>query len=384
MLLISHSYPPVLGGSEIEAQRVSAGLAARGHRVTVLCSGGGPMPSTARWTDPNGVPVRIFGHGTSPRWRDRIFALGVAWTLLRERRNYQLVYFLMQGLHLAVGLPVARLLFKPIVMKVSGSNIINTLRRSRLGRIELRWLQRWAHRIMILNPGMAQEAANAGFPADRLLWMPNPVDVRDFAPCEQEQRVRLRSGVGLSAEAQVIVFVGRLAPEKELPSLIDAFAELSRQHPGAVLVLVGDGPDRAGLAQRVAALNLSGRVRFPGQVNLTEVRQWLQLADVFALVSSQEGFPCSLVEAMATGLPSVVSNISGNTQLIDSGVQGFIAEQGQPQAIAQALGALLQDPQRRKRMGAAARERVEREFSLDRVLDRYEALFAEALQAGPR
>ena len=132
------------------------------------------MPDVSRWTDPAGVPVRIFGRHRLAR--DHAFALGVARTLLWERRRYQIVYFLMQGLHLAVGLPVARLLGKPVVMKVSGSGIITVMRGSWLGRLELWFLRRWARRVMILNPGMAEEAAAAGLDPDRLLWMPNPVD----------------------------------------------------------------------------------------------------------------------------------------------------------------------------------------------------------------
>src|ERR1035441_9269143 len=93
LILVSHSYPPVLGGSEIEAQRVCAALIRRGHRVTVLCAGGAPMPDVATWLDPAGVPVRIFARRTRGRLQHYAFALAVAWTLLKERRNYQLVYF---------------------------------------------------------------------------------------------------------------------------------------------------------------------------------------------------------------------------------------------------------------------------------------------------
>ena len=151
VIVVAHSYPPVMGGSEIEAQRVCAALIRRGHRVTVLCAGGPPMPDTAEWVDPAGVPVRIFARRSSGRLRDYAFAFSVAWTLFRERRDYQLVYFLMQGVHLATGLPVARWLGKPIVMKMSGSGIVTIMRGSWIGRLELRWLSKWAFRVMILN-----------------------------------------------------------------------------------------------------------------------------------------------------------------------------------------------------------------------------------------
>src|SRR5438552_19138262 len=89
-LLISYSYPPVLGGSEIEAQRVSTALQQRGHQVQVLCAGGGPMPPLTNWVDPCGIRVRLLAGRWPDRWRPYIFALGVAWTLFKERRHYEL------------------------------------------------------------------------------------------------------------------------------------------------------------------------------------------------------------------------------------------------------------------------------------------------------
>lgn len=384
LLLVSHSYPPVLGGSEIEAQRICAALLRRGHDVTVLCAGGHPMPDVSRWIDPAGVPVRIFGRGWPRGLRDHAFAVGVAWTMFRRRRRYQMVYFLMQGLHLAVGLPVARCLGKPAVMKVSGSSIITLMRKSWIGRLELRWLRKWAHRVMILNPGMAEEAAAAGFEPRNLLWMPNPVDTLEFSPCPPATRAQLRARLLIPDRAAVVVSVGRLAPEKELASLIGAFAAFVCRTPGAILVLIGDGPLRKDLEARADSLGVLPSVRFAGRRSSTEVSQWLQAADVFALVSSNEGFPCSLAEAMSAGLPSVVSDIPANTQLIEHGVHGLLARMGDEASIAGALAELVGDPELRSRLGAAARRRVVENYSVDMVVQRYEALFAEALAAPPR
>jgi glycosyltransferase involved in cell wall biosynthesis len=380
LILVSHSYPPVLGGSEIEAQRVCAALMRRGHRVTVLCAGGAPMPDVARWTDPSGVPVRIFARRASGRLKDYAFALGVAWTLFRERRNYQLVYFLMQGVHLAVGLPVARWLGKPIVMKISGSSIATMMSASWLGRLELRWLNKWARRVMILNPGIEAEAVAAGLDPQRLLWMPNPIDTDEFAPCSQSVRAELRERFHIPARAAVAIYVGRLAPEKELASLIGAFAAVLKLVPGALLILIGDGPCRRELEAQAAQLGLADRVRFAGQQPVSAICHWLQACDLFALVSSNEGFPCSLSEAMAAGLPSVVTNIHGNTQLIDNGVHGLVIPVGDDVRIAEAVGVLLADAESRERMGAAARRRVIENYSTDKLMDRYEALFEEALR----
>src|SRR5450432_86534 len=381
ILLVIRSYPPVLGGSEIEAQRVCATLLGRGYRVTVLCAGGPPMPEVSHWIDPAGVPVRIFGSRWPARFRDYVFAVGVAWTLLKERRRYQLVYFLMQGLHLAAGLLIARLLAKPTVMKISGSGIIPLMQKTQLGRLELHWLQKWARRVMILNQGMVEEALAAGFHPEQLLWMPNPVDTRDFAPCGREQRKELRVRLSAPSQACIVIFIGRLAPEKELPSLIGGFAVAIRHAPQqSLLVVVGDGPARQDSENQVNRLNLAAHVRFTGRQTVREVREWLQVSDVFALVSSNEGFPCSLVEAMSVGLPSVVSNIRGSTQLIDHGIHGLRVEVGEEAAIGEALSRLLADEAARSRMGIAARQRVVDHYSLDKVADRYEALFSEALR----
>ena len=379
LLLICFSYPPVLGGSEMEAQRVSAALRRRGHRVTVLCAGGDPMPPVSRWVDPFGTPVRIFGGSWPRRWRDHAFALGVVWTLLTTRRRYQLVYFLMQGLHLAAGLPVARFLSKPVIMKVSGSSIITLMGQSWLGRLELRWLRQWARRVMILNEGMAAEAHAAGFPPRQLLWMPNPVDVEQFAPADIATRLQIRRQMEIPENDPVVLYVGRLAPEKELGSLLDAFALIVPQIPSARLVVVGDGPDRAALEAQTRRLGLTQNVRFAGRSSAEGVQSWLKASDVFTLVSSNEGFSCSLLEAMSSGLPSIVSHIPANTQLIEDGAQGLVAPLRDQRGIARALLRLLGDAPLRSRMGAAARQRVIANYSVEKIVARYESLFSETL-----
>jgi glycosyltransferase involved in cell wall biosynthesis len=306
-----------------------------------------------------------------------VFALGVVWTLWKERRNYQLVYFLMQGLHLAAGLPMARWLHKPIVMKISGSSVISLMRRSMLGRLELQWLQKWASRVMILNSGMAEEAYAAGFRPEQLLWMPNPVDTTEFTPCARGERRGLRTRLGVSELAPLVLYVGRLAPEKELPSLLDAFARLLPRLSRALLVLVGEGPEREKLVNHARRLGIAAQVRFAGHQTIGEVRQWLQAADVFVLVSSNEGFACALVEAMAVGLPAVVSDIPANRQLIEEGTQGLCVAVGDEAAIAAALAQLLSDPVLSARMGEAGRRCVLEQYSLEQVMDRYEAMFQE-------
>jgi glycosyltransferase involved in cell wall biosynthesis len=379
VLLIAHSYPPVLGGSEVEAQQVSAELRKRGHRVHVLCAGEDPMPRVAEWVDPYGTPVRIFGSSAPLRWKGRVFAAGVAWWLIKKRRDFSIAYFLMQGLQVLIGVPVARLLGMGVVMKFSGGGEILRLRESRLGRLELLVLRSLAHRIMVLNDGMMEEAAGSGFDMRRMLWMPNPVDTDDFCPCGEDRRRELRRAMSLPPAARVVVFTGRLAPQKALPYLLGAFALVTRLHPEAILALVGDGPSRAELEGRVGELGLERNVRFVGMIDRTGVREWLQASDVFALISPLEGFSCALLEAMSAGLPSVVSEIPANTQLVDDEVHGLVTRFGDEQAIARAIERLVKDPSLCSRLGAAARTRILDNYSAEKVAQRYETLFRELL-----
>jgi glycosyltransferase involved in cell wall biosynthesis len=379
LILVCSSYPPVVGGSEVEAQRVCSALIKRGHRVTVATTGGAPMPPLRKWTDPTGVPVRIYAAGWNGVMKDMVYAISVAWLLVRERRNYQAVYFLMQGLHLAVGLPVARLLGKTILMKVGGSGVLSAMALSPTGRLEIRWLRKWADCVMILNEGMRTEALAARLPADKLLWMPNPVDTEHFSPVPDAQRRQLRAQHGLPPEASVIIYTGRLAPEKSLPVLVEAFATVRHQRPQAYLVLVGDGPMRTTLTEQTQRLGCQDSACFVGTVAPLEIPRWLQMADVFALVSPNEGFPCALVEAMSAGLASVVSDIPAIRQLVQSEQHGLLVPPGDAAAVSAALIRLLDDQELRTRMGAEARRSVKEQYATERVLERYETLLGETI-----
>ena len=379
-VLICHSYPPVIGGSEIEAQRVCSELIRRGHRATVVCAGGDPMPPLQDWIDPQGVPVRIYAGRWKARLKDIVFALRVAQMLICERRNYQLVYFLMQGLHVAVGLPLARLLQKPILMKIAGSRVVPIMYATRIGRLELRWLNRWAKRVLILNEGMRQEAIDHGISPHKLAWMPNPVDTNEFSPAGSEEQRQLRTRFGIPQTAPVVIYTGRLAPEKALPTLLEAFALVERQVPNAFLVLVGDGPIRLALVEQANKLQLTDKnILFAGRVDPQEVCLWLKIATVFALVSPSEGFSCALEEAMSTGLPSVVCDIPANHQLVEHGSNGMLVPVGDSEKIAAAIVSLLKDGPLRQRLGAAAREHIVSNYSMSQVADHYESLFREAL-----
>jgi glycosyltransferase involved in cell wall biosynthesis len=358
---------------------MSQGMIARGHRAKIITVGGSPMPPGADWVDPCGVPVKMFGESWPARYRDYIFALGVGWTLWKERKNYQVAYFLMQGIHLLTGLLVARLLGKAIVMKFSCSSLVALMTSSMTGRLSLYFLREWADRILILNPGMVEECRQVDFDLNKVSWMPNPVDTNEFKPCTPAEKIEIRNRLGLPAEAPIIVFVGRLDHQKKIPWMLGAFKKVVAERPDTILAMVGDGPLREQIHALVDELGLKRNVVFTGRLPMSGVLEWLKLSDLTTLVSEVEGLPCSLIEAMAAGLPPVVSTIPAHTQLINHEEHGLLTELGNEESIAAGLLRLVNDEPLRLRLGQKARERMIAEFSTPQVVVCYEKLFNEVL-----
>jgi glycosyltransferase involved in cell wall biosynthesis len=173
-----------------------------------------------------------------------------------------------------------------------------------------------------------------------------------------------------------VVFTGRLHPQKNIDLLIEAWPEVTRA-TGASLVLVGDGPDRPRLEGRARELGVADRVAFAGHV--ADAAEYLRGGDAFALPSVAEGMSNSLLEAMATALPCLASDIGGNDDLLAEGPCGVLVPPGDRAAWVDALIRTLSDPDAARARGAAARERVLREFALPVVVDRYLDLYRRML-----
>jgi glycosyltransferase involved in cell wall biosynthesis len=176
-----------------------------------------------------------------------------------------------------------------------------------------------------------------------------------------------------------VVFTGRLHPQKNLDLLLDVWPEVASR-TGAALVLVGDGPERDRLAARADELGIADRVHFTGSVPTPA--EHLRAADVFALPSVAEGMSNSLLEAMATGLPCLASDIGGNTDLLGVGEAGLLLPDDRP-AWTEALVRVLTDRGLAERLGASARRRIDEEYALPRVVDRYVVLYRRLLAGEP-
>jgi len=171
-----------------------------------------------------------------------------------------------------------------------------------------------------------------------------------------------------------IVSAGRLAEAKNFPLLIDAMALLCRRLPAARLFILGQGDQEPRLRAQIASLGLSDVVRLCGfQRNPWK---YIARADVFALTSRYEGFGNVLVEAMACGVPVVVTSSPGPLEIVRDNVDGVIVAEHTPAAVAQALEAVLTDDRRRASMAAAARDASYR-FALPAIAGQYDSWFSE-------
>lgn len=212
-----------------------------------------------------------------------------------------------------------------------------------------------------------------GIAPGKLVVVPNGIRVEAFTPASDDARARLAARLGLRADSRLVGFVGRLNPAKDPATLIRAFARAAGDRPEAALVLTGDGPLRGALEEVARATGLANRIVFLGDRG--DVRELLPAFELFALSSLTEGYSIALLEACASALPIVATAVGGNAEIVSEGVNGMLVPAGDEGRFAEALGTLLADPARSRRMGAAGREWVLEHGSLRRMAADYARLY---------
>jgi glycosyltransferase involved in cell wall biosynthesis len=206
----------------------------------------------------------------------------------------------------------------------------------------------------------------------RIAVIPTAVDAERFGPRPRNLEIRRRLAVG--PDDVLLVSVGRLDRLKGHDTLIEALRLLASTRPNVQLVLVGDGPERAALESRVAGARLESRVRFAGATS--DVASYLSASDLFVLASNTEGMPGAILEAMALALPVVATAVGGTPEAVLDGETGLLVPPRDPLALASAIGRLIDDPELRRSMSLRGCARAIESFSIERVLDLTEALYA--------
>lgn len=209
------------------------------------------------------------------------------------------------------------------------------------------------------------------FGPEHVIMIHNGIDGERLQPTTSPADIRKR--LGLSAEHSLIGSVGRLTPVKGYQYLLGAFRIVAARHPHARLVLVGDGPERAALESLTAEYGLDKKVIFYGFT--PDVGEILAALDVFVLSSLHEGVSISLLESLALGIPSVVTNVGGNPEVVRHNDTGLLVPSMDEPALAEAIGSLLDNPGRAIMMREAGRILVASEFSKSAMATRVHTLY---------
>jgi glycosyltransferase involved in cell wall biosynthesis len=333
------------------------------------------LPAATSWT--------VDGGGLGGKWRELRFRYaGPSKEQLArlEARAPRLVYahFAPDGY---AAMQLAERLGVPLVTALHGYDVTMTdqaMAGTRLGREYLRGraaLQKSGALFVACSAFIRQRALELGYPAERTLVHSIGADVQRFQPPAPGQRNK------------IVLFVGRLVEKKGCASLIEAMAEVQQHSPAAELVIIGDGPLRAQYQAQAAALGLD--CRFLGTQPSGVVEDWMARAQVFCVPSvvaasgDAEGFGMVFIEAQAMGLPVVSTHSGGIPEAVRHGETGLLVREHDPQALAQAILRLLEDPELWQRYSLAGRKNVENHFDLAQQTSRLENLF-ERLLAHPQ
>lgn len=353
------------GGAERVASNLASAWAEAGHQVRIVTMS--PMEDVEYHPSPQVAIATL----ATPRWVERLGKLGrTADKLAGMRRavvSSDADVMLAIGADMAVELGLAGWGL-PARIVACEHNIPNRSIR-RLWRPFRPAVYRRCAAVVALTERSAEELRRI-CPGAKVIAIPNPVrlPVPTVPP-----KVDPSSVVGPGRA--MLLAVGRLNPVKGFDTLVRKFARLARERDEVDLCILGEGPLRAGLEALIAEHGLSGRVHLPGRVG--NVSDWYGRASVLVMTSRAEGFPMVLLEALAHGLPAVVTDFrDGPREMVEPGVNGFIVPGKDDDLWVSTIRTVLEDDQLRARLSAAAR-RIQEDFGETPVLARWQALFEQ-------
>lgn len=221
-------------------------------------------------------------------------------------------------------------------------------------------------------------AVKDGFSCKPIDVIENGIDFQRYQSSVNKYASKLK--LGLAPEKRYIACVARFHPVKDHFTLIKSFANLADDISDVELLLIGDGELRESLTQLCSELKISDRVQFLGI--RSDVAEILQAVDIFSLTSLCEAASLTVLEAMASGLPVVITDVGGNPEMVRDGIEGFLTPRQDVQAIASAFKKLLHQPELALSMGQAGKQRVQQHYSLSGTIDRYYQLYRQLSKQG--
>jgi glycosyltransferase involved in cell wall biosynthesis len=359
-----------IGGTELNAVRTVEALDRRRFTVTVFhLHETGPL--RARY---EALGLQLLHLPIGPLYSLRTATQGARFLRLLRREGIDVVH--THDIYTNIfAAPWARL---------AGCRVIASRRwldaTPRAGLLPLnRWSYRCAHRVIANSSLGARLLIDRELvPAARIVELPNFLEERAFHHLDAEVRSARRHSWGVPQGAFIIGTVARLAPVKNQAMVLRA---LQRLQEDVHLVLIGEGPSRRALEELAKELQVDERVHFTGQ--LVETHNLHQFFDVSVLCSRSEGFPNTVIEALAAGCPVVATPVGGIPEVIIDGETGLLVPIDQPDALAVSVQKLRSDAGLRKRLSEAGSERTRAKYHQTQVIARLEALYLElAREAG--
>jgi glycosyltransferase involved in cell wall biosynthesis len=405
ILVLAHSFPRFPGDTHGPfVERLAEEVAARGHQVHVLV----PYDRELR-TERDG-PLKI--HAFRYVWPERWHALGYSRTLKgdvglkavalvqaplyfhfgaralsrwvrREAIDLVHAHWILPNGYLAAR--VAAATGVPYTVTLHGSDVFMAERNALFRRFARRALA-GAARVTSCSAELQERLLQVGGEEYRgkVLLVPNGTDL--VPRLAEGGGAPLRDRLGVPRSAPLLVAVGRLVAKKGFSVLLQALPRILAGCPGAWLVLGGGGALEEDLKRRARELGVGGRVVFTGALAHPQVLELVAAADVFVMPSVRDpkgnvdGLPVVVLEAMAAGRPVVATAVSGMPLAVTPGETGLLVPERDPEALAAAVGALLADPERARRLGRVGRERIERELHWGAIAAIHEGLYREALE----
>jgi glycosyltransferase involved in cell wall biosynthesis len=399
--VLTPSFPPTLGGQEKHLLELAGGLVEAGASSRVLTRRASREMPAAEML--RGVAVRRFtptgaikGVGIAAAPRLAALLAKMICCLLWERRHYDVV--LVSGFNFMPFAPVLAGVFtrKPCVVRPESplevSGAVGPEARQKMGlkadALPLRLMNglraaaaRRVDRYVAISAEIRSGLVGAGIAQNRIVSIPNGIDVSQFAPADPAAKSRLRVKLGLPKLGLLVVYTGRLASSKGVMMLMSVWQRLAAAHSQAHLLLVGSGDGcfddcEPHVRAFIAANELAGRVTLTGTV--ANVQEYLQASDVFAFPSDYEGFSLSILEAMTTALPMVCTRVgvAADLEARHPVPIGLMVAPKDDAAFGEALGRLLDDEPLRRSLGESAAQAVRCEYSLEAEVRRYLDLFS--------
>jgi glycosyltransferase involved in cell wall biosynthesis len=387
--MVITSYHPIVGGAERQLQQLVSLMRRAGHDVTIVTR---RHEGLSARDEVDGAPVlRVGGVGGGAG-----FMVAAAITIARLAPD--VIHCHSTFSPTLAGLLAAMLRRAPLLAKPMCGGEVASVATKRFGGLRMALMRRRVDRFVAVSAEIARELRDLGVPPERIVRIPNGVDPVRYRPLGDDRRVdEERSLRGLPVGAPLLLFAGRIARQKRLPLLLEAWPQVRAAHPSAVLAIAGANrstatgrpirDDKDGDVVPKALLNQPGVIRLG---HVPDMEALLPLVDGFILPSAREGLSNALLEACASGAPVVAARIGGTEDVIVNGRNGMLFRPDDRDDLVAAICALLEDETKRRVLGAAARDAVLKAFSItataERLLAEYEALVdgADDAAASPR